>query len=102
MSVTSLSVVQRRGMLGGSAVPMFPSINRRLRALGTMGAHVSRPRGQMPFWAMAIAVPLVVVLAGLVAIMLPLMVWLSAVLSMLFGGIPFAMVHVLLRWLGHH
>jgi Zn-dependent protease with chaperone function len=102
MSVTSLSVVQQRGMLGGSAVPMFPSIDRRLRALGTMGAHVSRPRGQMPFWALAIIVPLLVVLAALVAIMLPLMVWLSAALTMLFSGLPFSIVHLLLRWLGHH
>jgi hypothetical protein len=102
MSVTSLSVVQQRGMLGGSAVPMFPSIDRRLRALGTMGAHVSRPRGPMPFWALAIIVPLLVVLAGLVAIMLPLMVWLSAALTMLFSGLPFSIVHLLLRWLGHH
>ena len=28
--------------------------------------------------------------------------WLSLALTALFGGIPFAIVHLLLRWLGHH
>ena len=41
-------------------------------------------------------------LAVLVAIMLPLLIWLSLALTALFGGIPFAIVHVLLRWMGHH
>ena len=94
---------QKRGVFGGSAVPMFPSIDRRLRALGTLGAHISRaaaPKIPVKLWF--IIGPLVAVVAVLVAIMLPLLVWLSIALTALFGGIPFGIVHMLLRWLGHH
>ena len=41
-------------------------------------------------------------LAVLVAILFPLLIWLSLALTMLFSGMPFAIIHVLLRWLGHH
>jgi hypothetical protein len=82
---------------------MFPSIDRRLRALGTMGAHITRAaRPQMPMRTWLIIAPLLAVLAVLVAILFPLLIWLSLALTMLFSGIPFAIVHVLLRWLGHH
>ena len=49
-----------------------------------------------------IITPLLAVLAVLVAILFPLLIWVSLALTMLFSGIPFAIVHVLLRWLGHH
>jgi Zn-dependent protease with chaperone function len=94
---------QKRGVFGGSAVPMFPSIDRRLRALGTLGAHITRAAGpKIPVKLWFIIGPLVAVVAVLVAIMLPLLVWLSIALTALFGGIPFGIVHMLLRWLGHH
>jgi Zn-dependent protease with chaperone function len=96
---------QQRGVFGGSAVPMFPSIDRRLRALGTMGAHSLRPRPagpKIPIRLWFIIGPLVTVLVVCVAMLFPLLIWLSLVLSMFFGGIPFSIVHVLLRWLGHH
>jgi hypothetical protein len=102
MSVTD-HTGQRSGVFAGSAVPMFPSIDRRLRALGALGAHITRAAGpKMPLKLWLIIGPLVAVLAVLVAVMLPLLVWLSLALTMLFGGIPFSIVHVLLRWLGHH
>ncbi|HUI60848.1 MAG TPA: hypothetical protein VLX90_11520, partial [Steroidobacteraceae bacterium] len=91
-----------KGMFGGSAVPMFPSIERRLRALGSMGAHVSRPPRRLPLLALAILAPLLLLLAGLVALLFPLLIWLSLALTALFSGLPFAIVHSLLRWLGHH
>ena len=48
MSVTD-HTGQRGGVFAGSAVPMFPSIDRRLRALGALGAHVTRAAGpKMP------------------------------------------------------
>jgi len=40
--------------------------------------------------------------AVLVAMLFPLLIWLSLALTMLFTGMPFAIVHLLLRWLGHH
>ncbi|HEY2400546.1 MAG TPA: M48 family metalloprotease [Steroidobacteraceae bacterium] len=102
MSVTDHKGRQS-GVFGGSAVPMFPSIERRLRALGTMGAHVTlaaNPKIPLKIWL--IATPLVVILAACVGIMLPLLVWLSLALTGLFGGIPFGIVHMILRALGHH
>ena len=82
---------------------MFPSIDRRLRALATMGAHITlaaSPKIPLKIWL--IATPLVVILAACVGIMLPLLVWLSLALTGLFGGIPFGIVHMILRALGHH
>jgi Zn-dependent protease with chaperone function len=102
MSVTDTQGRQR-GVFGGSAVPMFPSIDRRLRALGTMGAHITRAASpKIPFKVWLIATPLVAILVVCVGILLPLLVWLSLALTGLFGGIPFGIVHMLLRTLGHH
>jgi hypothetical protein len=41
-------------------------------------------------------------MAVLVAMLFPLLIWLSLALTMLFTGMPFGIIHVLLRWLGHH
>jgi Zn-dependent protease with chaperone function len=102
MSVADHSGKQT-GVFGNAAVPMFPSIERRLRALGTMGAHITRAaRPQLPMRAWLIILPLLAVLAVLVAMLFPLLIWLSLALTMLFSGMPFAIIHVLLRWLGHH
>ena len=100
MSIVGHGVVQR-GVFG-SSVPMFPSIDRRLHALGGMGAHVTRAPRKMPLRIVLIIAPLLAIVAVLVAIMLPLLIWLSLALTMLFGGIPFGILHSLLRWLGHH
>lgn len=102
MSVTD-HTGQQKGVFGSSAVPMFPSIERRLRALGTMGAHINRAaRPKMPLKLWLIIGPLLAVLVVLVAMLFPLLIWLSLALTMLFSGIPFGIVHMLLRWLGHH
>jgi Zn-dependent protease with chaperone function len=91
------------GVFGSSAVPMFPSVERRLRALGAMGAHITRAaRAQMPLRAWLIIAPLLAIMAVLVAMLFPLLIWLSLALTMLFTGMPFGIIHVLLRWLGHH
>jgi hypothetical protein len=82
---------------------MFPSIDRRLRALGAMGAHITRaPSQKIPLRTWLIVTPLVAILVVCVGIMLPLLVWLSLALTGLFGGIPFGIVHMILRGLGHH
>ena len=94
---------QKTGVFGSAAVPMFPSIDRRLRALGAMGAHITRAeRPQIPLRTWLIIAPLLAVLAVLVAILFPLLIWVSLALTMLFSGLPFAIIHALLRWLGHH
>jgi Zn-dependent protease with chaperone function len=94
---------RQRGVFGSTAVPMFPSIDRRLRALATLGAHITQAaRPKMPVRLWLIIGPLLALLAVLVAMLFPLLIWLSLALTMLFSGIPFGIVHVLLRWLGHH
>jgi hypothetical protein len=102
MSVTDHQGRQR-GVFGGSAVPMFPSIERRVRALGSLGAHITRaasPKIPVKIWL--IATPLLAILVVCVGMLLPLLVWLSLALTGLFGGIPFGIAHMLLRALGHH
>jgi Zn-dependent protease with chaperone function len=94
---------RQRGPFSGSAVPMFPSIERRLRALAAMGAHIARPvTRHMPLWVWLVMGSLLSLLAILVAMLFPLLIWLSLALTMLFTGLPFAILHALLRWLGHH
>jgi Zn-dependent protease with chaperone function len=94
---------RRAGVLGTSFVPMFPSIERRLRALGRMGAHLKPPAAhRIPLKILIILLPLAALLAGLVALLFPLLIYLSLGLTALFTGLPFAIVHALLRWAGHH
>jgi len=100
-----LSVIQtavaRSGPLDASAVPMFPSVDRRLRALAKLGAHVSRPPRRMPLPLVLVLAALSAVVGVLIALVLYLLVALSTALAMLFTGLPYAIIHLLLRWLGH-
>ena len=100
-----LSVVQlghsQSKLMGGGAVPMFPSLERRLRALGKLGAQMTTAPRKMPLRVVLIIGPLFAIVAVLVAIMLPLMVWLSLALTMLMTALPLGIVHALLRWIGH-
>jgi hypothetical protein len=102
-----LSVAEHRGeksgIFAGSIAPMFPSTRRRLRALGTMGAQVPKTAGpRMPPYLWLLVGPLLALLAVLIAILFPLLIVLSLMMTTLFTGLPFALVHVLLRGLGHH
>jgi Zn-dependent protease with chaperone function len=88
------------GFLGGSVVPLCPSVTRRLRALRKMGAHVNPASQRIPAVALLIIVPLCVLLGGLMALAAGLMAYVSIPLSALFLGVPFAIIHALLRWIG--
>jgi hypothetical protein len=101
LSVVRPSFHGDAGAMSGSVVPSFPSITRRLRALNKMGAHVSYTPGRLPAAALMIMAPLAALAVALAGFALCLMVLLSMGLSMLFLGIPFGIVHMLLRWLGH-
>ena len=85
-------------VLGGSAVPMAPSLDRRLVALGIMGADVA-PRTAKPMrpWAWAILLPLGGILAGLLGMVVCGLLYVSIALSMLFTWLPAVLVHALLR-----
>jgi Zn-dependent protease with chaperone function len=97
-SVTSRSGT--RGLMSNSAVPMFPSLDRRLAALAKLGAHLTQAPKKMPLKFVLIATPLFVIVGVLAAIAMFLLAWVSIPLSALFLGIPFAIVHLLLRWIG--
>jgi Zn-dependent protease with chaperone function len=89
------------GLFSNSVVPAFPATDRRLRALSILGADAAPASRRLPPVKLAIVVTLSLVVAGLIVILLGLLVWLSAALSMLFLGLPFGALHVLLRWIGH-
>jgi len=91
----------RKGLLSGSSVPMFPSVERRLKALGALGATVKVTERQIPGWVWAVGIPIGLLLAGLLGTAMFLLVWLSVALSGLFTWLPAALIHFLLRSFGH-
>jgi Zn-dependent protease with chaperone function len=100
--VAHLAVVNAGGAarspFGGSIVSMYPSLSRRLRALQRMGAHVSYTPRRMPPWLLLVGVPLGLFCGGLMALAVFLLAYVSIPLSALFLGIPFGILHALLRW----
>lgn len=89
------------GLLGGSIVPAFPATDRRLRALAALGADAAPTVQRLPLAKLLIILPLCFLVAVLLVAVLGLLVWLSVALSMMFLGLPFGALHVLLRWIGH-
>jgi Zn-dependent protease with chaperone function len=86
--------------LANSVLPMIPGTARRLRALQRMGAHVAHAPSLIPRRILLLAAPLFVVVGVLLSVAIVLTAWLSIPLSMLMTGLPFAVIHLLLRWLG--
>jgi Zn-dependent protease with chaperone function len=90
------------GPFGRSAVPIFPSMERRNRALARMGAHVAlRPHTRMPWWLTMILGGLGALVGVLLCVVIYLLVIVSAALSGLFTIMPAAVLHLFLRWIGH-
>jgi len=91
------------GLPGSSVVPAFPATDRRLRALAALGADAAAATDvrRLPFAKLIIIAPLCALVAVLLAMVLGLLVWLSVALSMMFLGLPFGALHLLLRWIGH-
>jgi Zn-dependent protease with chaperone function len=87
----------RTGLLSGSGVPMFPSMERRLKALGVMGATVKVTQRHIPGWVWLVGIPLGLLLASLLGTAIVLLVWLSVALSGMFTWLPAALIHFLLR-----
>jgi Zn-dependent protease with chaperone function len=87
---------------GNTIVPMIPGTPRRLRALQKLGASVTPvdPR-RIPWHLMLIIAPLFAVVGVLLCVVVVLLAYVSIPISMLMTGIPFAVIHLLLRWLGH-
>jgi Zn-dependent protease with chaperone function len=93
--------VRSGGLFGGSVVPAFPALPRRLRALARLGASDAPAPVSVPIGKIVIIAPLVMIVVVLVAMVLGLLVWLSIALSVMFLGLPFGALHLLLRTLGH-
>lgn len=89
----------RGGLLGGGMVPMFPAIERRLRALTAMGAAARPADRPHPPQAWLIGIPLFAVVGVLMAVVVVLLCWVSVALSMLFTWLPLALLSSLLRWM---
>lgn len=87
----------RGGILSGSSVPMFPSIERRLKALAKMGATITLQERVIPSWVWAVGIPLGLLVAGLMGTAIVLLVWLSVALSGIFTWLPASLIHAVLR-----
>lgn len=88
----------RGGLLSGSAVPMYPALDKRLKALGRMGASiVLTPPRQLPLWMKVLFTVAGAFCAVLLSIALYLLVMVSIAMSGLFTFAPAMILHVILR-----
>ena len=90
--------LQRAGMLSGSSVPMYPGTDKRLKALGRMGAAtVSIETRRTPLWVQLIIAAAGLVIVPLLCVVVYLLVMVSIGLSGLFTFVPAISLHALLR-----
>ena len=98
LSVVPSPLIGARSILGGSSVPMAPSLDRRLKALGVMGAHVAPRAGRtVPVWAWIVFAPVGALLIALMSAVVFGLVYVSVALSGLFTWFPAVLLHALLR-----
>lgn len=98
LSVVPSPLIGARSILGGSSVPMAPALDRRLKALGLMGAHVTlRSDRHLPTWAWAALAPVGALLVALMSAVVFGLVYVSVALSGLFTWFPAVLLHALLR-----
>ena len=89
-----------RSMMGGGMMPMFPSLERRLQALHKLGAMLTRAPNRIPLTTVLIFAPLYFILGILFLILLPMLAYVSAAMSLLFTALPVGILHALLRAIG--
>jgi len=98
LSVVPDTRMKAASLFGGSAVQMSPALDRRLKALGVMGAAVElKDARRMPLWAWGVLTPLGLLVVGLMGTALVLLVYVSVALSGMFTWLPVLLVHTLLR-----
>ena len=98
MSVVPSPLIGAESILGGSSVSMSPSLDRRLKALGLMGAHVAlHGRAALPVWVRIVLAPVLILVAGLMAVVVLGLVYVSIALSGLFTWFPTVLLHAILR-----
>ncbi|MEO7941674.1 MAG: M48 family metalloprotease, partial [Burkholderiaceae bacterium] len=98
LCVMPSGLIGAKSILGGSSVPMSPALDKRLKALGVLGATVS-PRNVrgIPFWGWCLLAPVIALLALLMGVVVFGLLYVSAALSGLFTWLPAVLVNVLLR-----
>jgi Zn-dependent protease with chaperone function len=98
LCVVPSPLIGTRSILGGSSVPMAPPLDKRLKALGLMGAQVTPRAGrQMPLHIKLILAPVLLLVAVLMSAVILGLVYVSAALSGLFTWLPVVLLHALLR-----
>jgi hypothetical protein len=89
---------RRSGLLSGSSVPMYPRLDKRLKALGRMGATVVlTPSRRMPLWLQLVIGAAGLVIAALLGVVIYLLVMISIAFSGLFTLLPAMILHAILR-----
>jgi Zn-dependent protease with chaperone function len=93
----ALAEARLKGGMLGSQISLFPSLARRLKALGVMGAHVTLRVPRLPTWIWLMGAPVAALIAVLLAIAMYLLILVSIALSLIFTGLPTAILHFILR-----
>lgn len=100
---THLSVIGARpsstGLMSGSILPISPGLPARLRALEKLGATLSRKPPGVPWLFLLIIAPLYGLAGALVGVLCFALATVAIPITTMFTGIPFAILHRLLRWL---
>jgi Zn-dependent protease with chaperone function len=98
MCVVPNGLIGAKSILGGSSVPMSPSLDKRLKALGVMGARVTPRAGRVvPPLTWLIVAPLIAIVAVLMCGVVVGLLFVSAATSALFTWLPALLLHALLR-----
>lgn len=102
MSVVNVQKIGSKGLFASAGAKMFPSLERRLKALTGMGANVATFRTpgnwqRIPVIGRIILVPVGVLLLFLFATVIVLLAYVSVALSGLFTWLPAILIHAILR-----
>ena len=98
LCVMPSGLIGAKSIFGGSSVPMAPSLDRRLKALGILGAQVAPRSGrQLPFIAWCVLAPVLALIAGLMSVVVVGLLYISVALSGMFTWLPVVILHALLR-----
>ena len=102
MSVVNVQKIGGRSLISSSGGKMFPSLERRLKALTGMGASVATikaPRSlrNIPLIGWVILLPIGALLLVLFAMVIFGLVYVSVALSGLFTWLPAIVIHAILR-----
>jgi Zn-dependent protease with chaperone function len=98
LCVVPSTSIGARSILGSALVSMSPALDKRLKALGVMGAHVSPRAGKaVPPIAWLVLAPVIALVAGLMSAVVVGLLFISLALSGLFTWLPALLIHALLR-----